>query len=133
MVFVDTSSLVALVQGNDARHAAAVDAFVALRAEPSASLLTHEYVVVEAISLLQRRSGRAAVRLLVADLLPIIDVRWVDRELHARSRDALLAADRRSVSLVDQTSFTVMRDDGIRTAFAFDRDFVDQGFEVIPG
>jgi len=35
-------------------------------------------------------------------------------------------------SFVDQVSFVVMRDAGIATAFAFDRDFHRAGFEVVP-
>ena len=38
---------------------------------------------------------------------------------------------RTTVSLVDHVSFILMRDRQMRTAFAFDRDFADQGFEVL--
>lgn len=43
----------------------------------------------------------------------------------------MLAAGRR-VSLVDWTSFLVMRRRGITTAFAFDADFAAEGFQVTP-
>ncbi len=132
-VFVDTSALVALIDGSDERHAASVEELAALRGERHASLRTHEYVVVEAISLLQRRAGMPAVRLLIDALLPAIDVRWIDRDTHIVARDAWVAAGRRRVSFVDHVSFAVMRDEGIVRAFAFDRDFADEGFSVIPG
>jgi predicted nucleic acid-binding protein len=131
-VFVDTSALVALIDGGDEHHAASVDELTALRGERHASLRTHEYVVVEAISLLQRRVGMPAVRLLIDAFLPAIDVRWIDRDTHVAAREALVAADRRRVSFVDQVSFEVMRAEGIVRAFAFDRDFADEGFAVIP-
>jgi predicted nucleic acid-binding protein len=44
----------------------------------------------------------------------------------------VLVAGRRKVSLVDWTSFLVMRRRGISTAFALDSDFAAEGFEVIP-
>ena len=45
---------------------------------------------------------------------------------------ALLAAGRRTVSLVDWVSFLVMRRHGVRRAFTFDQDFAVEGFEVLP-
>jgi predicted nucleic acid-binding protein len=63
-------------------------------------------------------------------LLPAIDVVWVDEQTHARALSALLAAGR--ISFVDWVSFEVMRLLGIDTAFAFDRDFVRQGFALVP-
>lgn len=45
---------------------------------------------------------------------------------------ALVAAGRRSLSLVDCVSFEVMRRLAISTAFAFDRDFARVGFQTIP-
>lgn len=52
--------------------------------------------------------------------------------LHRRAITAMLAARRRPVSLVDWTSFEVMRSRGIGSAFAFDDDFAAQGFTVLP-
>jgi predicted nucleic acid-binding protein len=44
----------------------------------------------------------------------------------------LLAANRRSLSLVDCTSFEVMRQAGLDTVFTFDLHFREMGFKVIP-
>ena len=95
-------------------------------------LLSHEYVLVEVTALAQRRLGRVAVRSLVDDLLPLLEIAWVDEPLHAEAREALMAAGRRTVSLVDWVSFLVMRRRGIRHAFTFDLDFATEGFEVLP-
>jgi predicted nucleic acid-binding protein len=43
---------------------------------------------------------------------------------------SLLAAGRKKLSLVDCVSFGIMREAGIRKAFAFDRHFTEQGFET---
>ena len=130
-VFVDSSALYALADGADPNHPVASGSFGSLRAEDR--LLTHEYVLVETIGLVQRRLGLEAVRLLLDDLLAPVEVEWVDRELHAQARAAMLAAGRRGLSFVDWTSFLVMRRRGIATAFAFDEDFRAQGFHVLPG
>ena len=65
-------------------------------------------------------------------LLPLIDIRWIDPEDHRAATEAMLAAGRRRVSLVDWASFGLMRRLRIETAFTFDRDFAGQGFELIP-
>ena len=43
--------------------------------------------------------------------------------------DECLASRKRSVSLVDCVSFAFMRRHAIKTAFAFDRHFLNQGFK----
>jgi uncharacterized protein len=58
----------------------------------------------------------------------------VDRRTDSWARcRGVLAAGRRQISLVDWTSFTVMRERTITHAFAFDDDFERQGFETFEG
>jgi uncharacterized protein len=80
----------------------------------------------------QRRLPPSAARDLHESLISPLEVVWVDEELHAAAVTALLAAPRRRVSLVDWASFELMRRRGIERAFAFDRDFSTQGFEIVP-
>lgn len=128
--FVDTSAWYALIDSADPRHEAAADHWRTLLAtEP---LLTHNYVLVETTALVQRRLGIAAVDTLVNELSAPASVVWVDADLHERAVTALLAARRRGVSLVDWTSFELMRRRAITSAFAFDEDFQAQGFTVLP-
>jgi predicted nucleic acid-binding protein len=131
VIFVDTAAFYALADAADPNHAAARAELEHLRAA-DAALVTHEYVLVETTALIQRRLGLTALRLFVDGLLPVIEVIWVDAHLHAEAREALLAASRRDVSLVDWTSFLLMRRHGIAQAFSFDADFAAEGFEVIP-
>jgi predicted nucleic acid-binding protein len=131
VILVDTAALYALIDAADPNHRRATAALRDLRVSDE-SLLTHEYVVVETTALLQRRLGLEAVRRLVDDLLPLVEIVWVDQPLHAEAREALLAGGRRAVSLVDWVSFLVMRRHGVRRAFTFDEDFAVEGFEVLP-
>ena len=130
-VFVDTSAFSAIIDDRDPNHGRARSALTDLVAS-EAPLTTHEYVVVETTALVQRRLGLEALRRFVDDLLPLVEVAWVDEALHGEAREALLAAGRRNVSLVDWTSFLVMRRLGVRQAFSFDPDFGVEGFEVLP-
>ncbi|HEU5301297.1 MAG TPA: PIN domain-containing protein [Acidimicrobiia bacterium] len=130
-VFVDTSALYAALDADDEHHAAAAATWGRLLDGTTAGSIegvTHGSVVVEASALVQRRLGMRAVRALHDGLLPVLSLHWVDQQLHSRAVSALLAGDRREVSLVDWTSFELMRALGVGRAFAFDDDFVTQGF-----
>ncbi len=75
-----------------------------------------------------------AARTLHADLLPVVEVVFVMADAHGRAVAALLAADRRGLSLVDCSSFEVMRAHGLLDVLSFDPHFAEQGFRPItPG
>jgi predicted nucleic acid-binding protein len=124
-VFVDTSALYALLDESDSQHSAAVSVFAALR---GSELLTHTYVVVESVALTGRRLGWAAVTRLIDAILPVVDVQTVDDELHQLALHAYRERGSDRVSLVDRTSFAFMRREQVARAFAFDDDFVREGF-----
>lgn len=126
-VFVDTSGLLAVLHSGDEDHARASRRFRALL-ESGEGLVTTSYVLVETAAVLQHRFGLAAVRGFQDAVAPVMDVAWVDAELHAAATAALLTAGRRDLSLVDCTSFACMRRQGLTRAFHFDRHFRDQGF-----
>jgi predicted nucleic acid-binding protein len=130
VTFVDTSAFYASIDTADANHPVAAEIMRRLL-DAGERIVTHSYVVLEAVALLQRRIGLDAVRTFVDDLLPIARVIWVDEALHRQATGALLGSQMRTVSLVDQTSFAVMRELGARRAFAFDGDFETQGFELL--
>lgn len=129
-VFVDTSALYAVLDREDENHAAAGETFAALLDRES--LLTHSYVVVETTALVQRRLGLEAARALTDEVLPALELVFVDESLHRAAAAALLASGARDVSLVDWTSFELMRRLGVAEAFAFDDDFARQGFTFLP-
>lgn len=126
-IFVDTSALLAVLAENDPHHSSARRTWERILTE-QAVLFTTSYVVVETSALVQNRLGLEAAATLHRDILPVLEVEWVGPELHRAAVVALLAAGRRSQSLVDCASFEAMRTRGITTAFAFDRQFTEQGF-----
>ncbi len=126
-VFVDTSALYAVLDRDDANHAAARTRWNGLLSG-AADLVTTNYVLVETCALVQHRLGLDAVRTLHDDILPVMGIRWINERQHALAAAALLGTDRKKLSLVDCSSFVVMRELAIRNAFAFDRHFAEQGF-----
>ena len=127
--FVDTSAMLALLDCAENRHEAAWRAFNSL-VNSGWELVTSSFVLVETYALVQSRLGMDAVRTLHEELLPLLSVHWVEDSVFTKSAAALLVADRRQLSLVDCTSFVLMRQLGIGHAFAFDDHFREQGFKV---
>ncbi len=74
-----------------------------------------------------------AVRLLESNVLPVIEVIWIDQAIHKQAVSALLAANRRELSLADCTSFEIMRSMGLEAVFTFNPHFGEQEFKRIPG
>lgn len=95
-------------------------------------LATSNYVLVESFALVQRRLGLEPLRAPADTLVPMLRPIRVDEGLHAAALAALLAANRRRLSLVDCTSFELMRRHGLTDALALDDDFSRQGFRLIP-
>jgi predicted nucleic acid-binding protein len=130
-VFTDTSAFYAVFDRDDANHEQAKKEWIALLRAP-ADLLTHNYVLLETAALLKHRLGIAAVRTFHEEVMPLLQVDWVSAERHRGGVEAVLAASRRKLSVVDCISFQVMRDHGVKTAFCFDAHFHEQGFATRP-
>jgi predicted nucleic acid-binding protein len=130
-VFVDTSALYALLVSTDRWHRSALHTMRSLR-RLDAELITTSHVLVECYALLGARIGVHAVAALRDAIEPLLDVTWVDRDLHDRALDAVISAGGKP-GLVDATSFLVMRERGINSAFTFDRDFETAGFSLVTG
>ena len=131
-LFVDTSALLAVIDTDQPRHDEVARVWNELL-DGERTLFTSTYVMVETFALVQRRLGVAAVREFTDVLVPILQPLRVDEGVHATAVASLLAAGRRQLSLVDCTSFELMRRNGLGEALALDRDFVDQGVAVGPG
>jgi predicted nucleic acid-binding protein len=129
--FVDTSALLAVLDADDLNYVRGKASWLELLAL-NEELLCTNYVLVELIALAQRRLGLQAVRDFQRDALPVLHVEWIDAVQHDHSVEAMLAANRRQLSLVDWVSFETMRRLKIENAFTFDPDFTQQGFKSIP-
>jgi|DewCreStandDraft_5_1066085.scaffolds.fasta_scaffold00201_85 predicted nucleic acid-binding protein len=129
-VFVDTSAFLAVVNRDDRHHAQAREIWEHLIHEEVVLICTN-YIIVETLALIQHRFGMALVKAFQDDVVPILQIEWVDRALHQAGVAALLTANRRQLSLVDCISFATIRNLGIPAVFAFDPHFVEQGFGLV--
>ena len=126
MIFFDTSAAVALANGDDDHHAAAVRAIGTI-VDGGTPLLTHNYVLVETTALLQGRLGLESSLSFLADAEKF-QVHWITSEDHKAAAALLGERNRRRLSLVDCMSFVIMRKYGVTTALAYDSDFEAEGF-----
>lgn len=125
-VFCDTSGFFAVANPADPRHAQAAAAWKRLVGQHR--LVTSNYVVVESVTLMQARGGIAAARTLSEAIAENVDVAWIDPPLHDAALRELFASSRPRLSLVDCTSFELMRRHHIAVAFAYDAHFAERGF-----
>jgi uncharacterized protein len=130
-IFLDTSALLAVLNANDRFHLPARDEWRKVLSSDT-DLFTSNYIVLETSILLQHCHGIEAVRLFFGDIMPVVNVLWVDEVIHTQATSALLVANRRDLSLGDCTSFEILRKNGLDTVFTFDPHFQEQGFNVIP-
>ncbi|HTO88940.1 MAG TPA: PIN domain-containing protein [Thermoanaerobaculia bacterium] len=129
MIFLDTSAIYALADMADSKHAEARGLLENLLSQGE-TLLTHNYVLVESLALVQHRLGSAAA-IKLARSASSFDVAWIDSKLHDQAVRRFGRASRRRLSFVDEVSFLVMRSRRVRVAFAFDPDFADRGFRLL--
>lgn len=133
MIFVDTSALYAVLDRDDEAHRRAHSTWVKLLTTTDGDkLITSNYVLVESFALIQARLGIAAVQGFQDEMLPVLHVEWVNQAEHMVAAQTVITANRRGLSLVDCTSFGVMRRLGVQRIFCFDGHFTEQGFNVLP-
>jgi len=130
-ILVDTSAFLAVLDQRDLNHPAAKARWIEMLNRGD-ELVSHNYILVETSAVVLRRLGLDAVRVFERDVVPVLRLVWVTREIHEAAAGAHLVAARRTLSLVDCVSFEVMRRTGVLTAFAFDRHFREYGYETIP-
>jgi len=129
MVFVDTSGLFALLVHDDFMHVRARANFEYFT-QDNTQLVTSSYVLLETLTLLQRRVGLDAVWDFNRKVLPLLDVVWADEGWHNLALQRLQIEANRSLSITDCLSFEIMEARDCKTAFTFDKHFAERGFEI---
>ena len=129
-IFVDTSALLPILNQDDADFPEAQQIWENL-AKEQAALVTSSYVLVESLALIQNLLGMEAVHDFQESFAPLFQVVWVTEAVHQLGVAALLATNRRELSLVDCVSFIVCRQRQLDQVFAFDAHFSEQGFSCL--
>jgi predicted nucleic acid-binding protein len=130
-VFLDTGAYFALAVSQDANYPQALSILERLEQQPS-RLFTTNFVVAETHALLLARSGRDLAARVLAEIdrsrTTIVRVRHQDEQ---RARQIIFQYTDRSFSFTDATSFSIMERLAIDTAFTFDRNFAQYGFQAL--
>lgn len=127
--FIDTSAIYAILDASDEHHAAAL---AILRARPP-RFITHELMLVESISVVDRRLGQEPLDQLLDVIMRDVRSAPVDRGLFDRSLAAFRARERRRLSFVDSVTIEFCRQHGINEMFAFDDDLERAGLTALQG
>lgn len=132
-VFADTSALYALVDRNDAGHAAAkreVGRLIGV----GRRMVTTDYVVAETVNLGNARGG-AMVAGRILDLVEQsagIRLEWIGQDRFDAAKAFFRKHSDHAYSFTDCTSFVVMRELRLSEALTTDRHFKVAGFTVLP-
>lgn len=130
MIFADTSALYALVHRRDRGHRAAKRVIEGA----AETFVFSEMIEAEVLTLVRRRTDHGTATALGDALRHSALFRLVEGSPEDRDRawEIFRGHPDKDWSFVDCHSFAVMDRLGIQTAFAFDDDFRQRGFETIP-
>ncbi len=130
-IFLDTSGFIAVLNSLEIGHATACRLWEEWNSQVI-PLCTSNYIVLETSTVVQRRLGLQAFNVFHSYLLAPVQVVWISEAFHEIAVRDLIMFNRRQLSLVDCTSFTLMRSLGLRHVFTFDAHFAEQGFTCYP-
>lgn len=131
MIFVDTSAILALIIRTDKFHLAATEwRFKHIKEEFIASNL----ITIESLGWIRYRSGKNKAVIAGRNLLSGrgIRIERITGEDELKAWSLFQQLDGRGISMIDCTSFVLMKRLKIKKAFAFDSDFRKRGFTVHP-
>jgi uncharacterized protein len=138
LIFVDTGAWYASEVEDDENHSRSRKFLKnELASNKYGVLVTSDYVLDETLTLMRIRKGiKVALNFLdkiqKSESLQII---WIDKEIFDKAVKQFSKFDderQRDFSFTDFTSFAIMNDLSIRTAFTFDDHFKKAGFSISP-
>jgi len=135
-LFIDTTAFIALEDENDENHKAALSYREKIRQGKTAfrALYTSNYILDEVITLLRLRiSHQAAVTLgETIKQSKVIRILRVTAPIEEKSWEIFKKYADKDFSFTDCTSFVIMEQEAISTAFTFDKHFQQFGLQTAP-
>ena len=129
-VLIDTSAFYVLASDTDIFQQTARNQYGGML-DGEVQLWTTSYALVETIALIQRRLGFHAVSTFIRGADEVVNIFWVDEEVHSQAWKRLTEHRGVGLSFVDWT-IALVSDMMDATIFTFDRGFANQGFTVMP-
>ena len=130
-LLADTSALLALLFRDDRHHA---DAVAFLRATPQARFVLTELILAEVVTRARARAGAERAVAVARSLLDSrrYEVLFADSALLQEALERLGRFADKRLSLTDCASFALLDRLRLVGAFAFDHDFRDCGYRMVP-
>jgi len=130
-ILVDTSAIYALMDANDRNHEPAKKAWKEWLDQP-VQLAASNYVLLESLALIQHRLGLQAAREFQEEFTPVLQVHWVNAEVHMAAFRMVMAVGQRDFTLVDASNVELMHQLDARAIFAFDHHYPERGLDQRP-
>lgn len=131
--FVDTTAWCAIYDKDDEYHQQAKSFLKNISSKPFC-LITSDYVFAETITLIRARVGHSKAVVFGKWFLKAKSVELIEvtGELRNSAWDVFIRYSDKTFSFVDCSSFVIMQELGLKQAFAFDKHFVQMGFQALP-
>lgn len=134
-LFVDTSAFLAVSNRGDRHHQAAAEFFESImNGKVFTRIVTTDYIVDETVTRLRFVVGHEAALKWLKDIQTsaILEILKVDERTFGKAVKLFEKYSDKTLSFTDCTSFALMEEKKIRSAFTFDADFEKVGFKVYP-
>ncbi|MFH1148268.1 MAG: PIN domain-containing protein [Pseudomonadota bacterium] len=129
-IFIDTSAFYALLDAKDPAHGVAKEYFMHCKYP----MLTTEFIFAESLSLITKRLGKGIAVRFGEGLRTskMIRISHSSEELLDKAWEEFVRFSDKGFDLIDCLSFVTMDSFDIKSAFSFDRHFVQRGFHIVP-
>lgn len=131
-IFVDTGAWFATIVTADQHHHDATQRYSTLLRDDT-QFVTTNLVVHETIMLLSRRESKGKAFEFLEKIYddPKVEIMSLDSQIEADAYEIFRKYSDQNFSIVDCVSFSIMRRERIKRAFAFDQHFRIIGFELV--
>ena len=133
-IFIDTGAFFAAKCSSDKNHPIAFSFYNSICESGEFDLVTTNLIIFETVTLAKGKVGIDFAIEFGKSLRnsSVIKIVKITEELENKSWDIFDTYNDKDFSFVDCASFAVMKEFGIRKAFAFDKHFEQFGFERVP-
>jgi len=134
VIFVDISAWYATEVEDDVNHESACKFLSEIASGKHGVSITTDYILDETLTLLRSRRDLESANGFIDKIRKSKSVRvfWIDEESFKKALDIFRKSNSKSWSFTDCTSFALMRELGVPSAFTFDKHFREAGFQPLP-
>jgi len=124
---IDSSALLGLLDGRHRLHSM-LRHQLACELDVEGEVAATNYVAIETFDAVRCRLGTSALKVLVREILPALEIVWVQPAEHALALELFLASgEHGSLSMIDFTTLLVARRLGTDRCIAVDERFEQEG------